>query len=603
MSPNTKNLDTLFQVCNTSNARYKAYAYTLPDKTLEREFKPAQQTLKLLIEQAPRLVITYVIVALVILTLKLFENDGNVSHNYKYIFNVIMTVLGLALGLNFLEAYKDLAKVLRWRILANRSYTIRELDLILGGESLMKLITLMGESLRKPLTLLVCASWVFMNLAAQGSIAVMGLTYSMDSGYASNGTYTKNGRVNVSKLDCYYSFGNCLQAAEAGMAVAHDYGQLTRGRTSCAYSNDSDISKANQLCYYFNNLNGQEFAYRFNEYNPGDSTSSYPFLTNRTVKASAGQCYEYAVNTDNPNFIDIPDGIGGAQVFPIYNETYNGTITIPRATSANDATTWIYNGTERPQDATFQACGPRCLWMYAFRSQGVITQRSDAVFSCPITVTDVNNASRPFHSLPPDIARLAAASIALTGRYTNPDGADRDWRQYTLYPWGSDWEINGLSAQEVGSRMAEFALGSVAGMATLNPSQLQPGTLPILGYNLSIHWRYIIALSACIAGVHALLVALMLWIARPVIIIDDSNLCTARLLQGLVGRLDGGGSLLDGQEIARAIQRECLGNGGSVVYGIKPGGAVGAPKTLGLGEDINVRKRLPRGRFPHGGYT
>ena len=53
-----------------------------------------------------------------------------------------------------------MAKVLRWRVLANRSFTIREADLILGSESLMKILELMGESLRKPLTLFICICWV-----------------------------------------------------------------------------------------------------------------------------------------------------------------------------------------------------------------------------------------------------------------------------------------------------------------------------------------------------------------------------------------------------------------------------------------------------------
>ena len=53
-----------------------------------------------------------------------------------------------------------MAKVLRWRILANRAFTIRETDLILGGESLMKLLELMWESKRKPITLCVCLAWV-----------------------------------------------------------------------------------------------------------------------------------------------------------------------------------------------------------------------------------------------------------------------------------------------------------------------------------------------------------------------------------------------------------------------------------------------------------
>ena len=77
------------------------------------------------------------------MTLVLFEKNGNVSHDSKLWFNTIATVLSLTLGLNFLEAFKAMAKVLRWRVLANRPFTIREADLILGSESLMKLGTLM----------------------------------------------------------------------------------------------------------------------------------------------------------------------------------------------------------------------------------------------------------------------------------------------------------------------------------------------------------------------------------------------------------------------------------------------------------------------------
>lgn len=53
-----------------------------------------------------------------------------------------------------------MAKALRWRVLANRKFRARETDLILGGESLVKLFTLMRESMKKPLTCFVCAFWV-----------------------------------------------------------------------------------------------------------------------------------------------------------------------------------------------------------------------------------------------------------------------------------------------------------------------------------------------------------------------------------------------------------------------------------------------------------
>lgn len=58
------------------------------------------------------------------------------------------------------DAFKDMAKVLRWRILADQDFSLREADLILSGDSLMKLTTLMLESWRKPRTLFICATWV-----------------------------------------------------------------------------------------------------------------------------------------------------------------------------------------------------------------------------------------------------------------------------------------------------------------------------------------------------------------------------------------------------------------------------------------------------------
>ena len=175
------------------------------------------------------------------------------------------------------------------------------------------------------------------------------------------------------------------------------------------------------------------------------------------------------------------------------------------------------------------------------------------------------------------------------------------WQQYQLYSWGSYWETY-LDAQQIGAGIAGFTVGSRAAMANLDPQQKVPGTLPILGYHLDTQWQYVIAPTACIAGVHCLLVAIMLWIARPVVVIDDSDLCTARLLHGLVGKLEGRGSLLSGKEIAKEIQRTASKNG-QVVYGISHGRDVGGRPVLELGENVQVRWKLNGGRFPRGVYA
>ena len=151
--------------------------------------------------------------------------------------------------------------------------------------------------------------------------------------------------------------------------------------------------------------------------------------------------------------------------------------------------------------------------------------------------------------------------------------------------------------------MAEFAIGSLTGMATLNKHITIPGTLPTLGFHLSVKWRYVVALMTCITGVHCFLVGLIILIARPVAIPGDSNLVTARLLQGMVGKIGEKGRLLKGREIADAIQREAsgrTGGRGSVGYGIRDGkdGMV-----LEVGEGMVRRKDLPGGEIPEGEYA
>ena len=98
-------------------------------------------------------------------------------------------------------------------------------------------------------------------------------------------------------------------------------------------------------------------------------------------------------------------------------------------------------------------------------------------------------------------------------------------------------------------------------------------------------------------------------VARPVVICDDSDLTTARLLQGLVGRMpNGAGALLDGKALAEGIQditRTEHHDGGDVgiVYGVidtKDSAGV-RRRGLGLGEDIRPlnpwSEAFPKGRY------
>ena len=71
----------------------------------------------------------------------------------------------------------------------------------------------------------------------------------------------------------------------------------------------------------------------------------------------------------------------------------------------------------------------------------------------------------------------------------------------------SAWDIHGKPTDEVGANMAEFALGSIATMASNNPAIQIPGHLPTLGSRLEVTWAFAIALLVSIAGMHSVLSA------------------------------------------------------------------------------------------------
>ena len=528
------------------------------------------------------------------------------------VFNTIITGLSLGLGLNFFDAFKDMARVLRWRLLSHRAFTPREADLILGGDSILKLFVLAWEAVGKPFIFFSCLLWILLNLGAQIGVAIISLTYNMDNGLDTNGTYTTRDIVRFPKLDCYYNPNiytsispgevDCLNSPESNLTFANQYGRLSRYAEQCRYISDDRRLPADQRCDYYMRNDDQEFTYRFREWSFQDTTYAYPYLTDRTIQSSPGQCYEYKIR-DPIESVDTPDGPQSSWLYSYYNETYNGTLQIPRFLAAFDSTTYIYDSVVYPQNATERLCGERCMEMFAFRSKGIHTNRTNAMFSCPITVSEVINATHPKHHVPNDVAKLAAAGIALHGRYTSPDDKNpdfKDWHQYQMYPWGSEWEIHNKSAQEVGARMAEFAIGSIRGMAQNNPPDRIQGTLPILGYRLDVYWSYAIALMTVIAAVHALLFGAMLWISQPVIVVDDSNLCVARLLQSLVQRIGTNGSLLDGKEIARAIELESKGK---VAYGVKRAKGPEEQLVLVIDEDIPTRRKLPGKEFPWAVYA
>lgn len=129
-------------------------------------------------------------------------------------------------------------------------------------------------------------------------------------------------------------------------------------------------------------------------------------------------------------------------------------------------------------------------------------------------------------------------------------------------------------------------------MASRNPFIDVNGLVPHLGSSVKIQWHYLVALIICIDGVHLLLVVSAISIARTVIIKDDSDLSTARLLHPMIDFVGNSGTVMGGKDLSAAIQK---GYPGGVVYGPQDF-KDSSFYALGIGEDVIPRKH-PDGTY------
>ena len=218
--------------------------------------------------------------------------------------------------------------------------------------------------------------------------------------------------------------------AGTGQTLAHTYGELALATRCCNFTEPEGVLTSQNDCRYYcdRRRHQQRFAYRFNEYNQKDTSKAYPHLTNRMITASSGDCFNY---TQNGSATGMP---GGFLRYKFYNATFNDSIDIPRQLDTWGGTTYVYRGKKPPPNADGQSCGgPRCMYVWGHRT-GLVGRSGREVFQCPITIGTVTNATNVNQNISDEIARLAAVSIALSGR-RNEDNR-KGWTQYQLYTIG-----------------------------------------------------------------------------------------------------------------------------------------------------------------------
>ncbi|KAL8903125.1 MAG: hypothetical protein Q9207_004128 [Kuettlingeria erythrocarpa] len=348
----------------------------------------------------------------------------------------------------------------------------------------------------------------------------------MVDGKSFNDTYTQAGVDNASYVGCYDGGvrNNCPANSSTAHSRAHLYGEKIQ-RTPCGFYNTIDEVvkyKHGHTYYCSRNATNPEFTYRFKEYNPRDLETTYPLFTNRIITASAGECFVYP----RLNKTGVPDveGKGPGSIFTYGNNTFTGEIQIPQSSLRAAGTTYMYKGIQAP-DHTEHRCGPRCMWLWAFMNgklrKKLNIKEPPTFYKCPITINQVSNAWNDSQMLPDEVARIAAVSIALQGRWSGKL-KNQNFNQYQFYPYG----------------------------------------------HLEVHWAYVVALFMGIVTTHLVLLLSTSLAIRKVAIKDDSFLAIARLLLPLVSILGSKGTLLHGKELAEAIHGK-RGRGVRVVFGPK----------------------------------
>ena len=261
--------------------------------------------------------------------------------------------------------------------------------------------------------------------AAQISLALTSLTYTVDDGTDYHDTYIDSGMVNVSMLSCYFEQEfpyKCPANNARTQALAHAYGETSLATEIHTVNVIGDILQSdNDNGYYWLN-ESRQYAYRFKEFNPDDVQKIYPFFTNRTITAESRNCISYEVNLDNNQNPDILKWV----------------MTIPTAYRDKGGTTYIYRGLLDPAYANQPnaVCGSRCTYVWAYRNPSD-EMPEPALYKCPVTISNVSNARTEMHHVPDRVARVAAASIVVQGRSVpQQHRPGNNFTQYQFYGIG-----------------------------------------------------------------------------------------------------------------------------------------------------------------------
>lgn len=174
-----------------------------------REFDHKNQRKRLFINGFLRLLITVILCGLCGVILATYGKDRYLTNSKPRWFNTLITALPIGVSLSITSSLRSYAKMLRWRILASKYWSLKQFDMVLDAAEQTSVLKLLWNARRRrfwiipTLTQVFCAVWLTANLGGAITIALLGLTYSVVPGSVA---YATTGNVSVLDMSYTYTF-------------------------------------------------------------------------------------------------------------------------------------------------------------------------------------------------------------------------------------------------------------------------------------------------------------------------------------------------------------------------------------------------------------
>ncbi|KIW76330.1 hypothetical protein Z517_11076 [Fonsecaea pedrosoi CBS 271.37] len=511
-----------------------------------REFKPDRQRRRLLAVGLWQWFLTLLLCGLLALCLGVFGNLLWMTVTQVKAFNALIVLLSLFLGNNLTSSLREYAMMMRWRILTEKYRPLKEFDLLLRCDSLRKVARLFLTA-RTPgrawfwlnTTQLLCVLWLGINLVVQILVALLGLTYNLNT---SNIPERRFGTMSIADLTVIRDIWGAKDPTfDAQLGSANYFGIqgqdyfFVGGNPPGQGSVPSYGTPGTPMIY--GNHDWSVMTYVFQ-----DQSLQNPQLTlvsHRNVSVT-GDCRQ----------LQVIEGGNGTSTSVTYRDEAGGLSTFNVEHVGPGAMTYV--------GVLNSTCGPRCTEVLALQSANGNTIPEAAFFRCRNTVSEVRgikeyiDSGEPAESfkLSDQQARIVAGAIGWSGfNYTRDD-----MYQYVRYNTETYWSPDiPADADMISQRVMEFSVEAVAAIDYNGPRRNASGWYAVPAQVVSVEWRWSASILGLLPFVQLVTLLCVVTWANSAVIRDDNLLSAARLLRPIVERLGDKGCLLTSYEIAEEL--------------------------------------------------